>query len=54
MKAIVAALSVSALLSNPHQASAWGAEGHMTVAQIAEHYLEPAIKARLSVAPLPS
>jgi hypothetical protein len=37
MKAMAAALSLSLPLPFPQQASAWGDEGHMAVAQIAEH-----------------
>ncbi len=41
MKTIIAALSLSMLAAMPQQASAWGDDGHMTVALIAQHYLTP-------------
>jgi S1/P1 Nuclease len=48
MKAIAAAaFSLSSLLSFPHQAFAWGDEGHMTVALIAEHYLQSGVKTQI-------
>jgi hypothetical protein len=47
MKAILAALSLSTLLAVPQQASAWGDEGHMAVASIAAHYLQPAVKTQI-------
>src|SRR5215813_11566211 len=32
-------------LINPHRATAWGDEGHKVIALIAEHYLDPAVRA---------
>jgi len=32
----------------PQQAFAWGDEGHMTVAQIAEHFLQPSVKTQIT------
>jgi hypothetical protein len=42
MKAILAALIIS--LWVPHQAFAWGDDGHKVVALIAEHYLTPEVR----------
>jgi hypothetical protein len=42
MKAIVALLGLSTLLAVPQQASAWGGDGHRTVAAIAFKLLPPA------------
>jgi len=44
MKAIVVALGLTALIASPQRASAWGDDGHKTVALIAQHYLTPAAK----------
>jgi hypothetical protein len=43
-----AALSLSSFLSLPHQALAWGDEGHTTVALIAEHFLQPGVKTQIT------
>src|SRR5262249_33612830 len=48
MKAFAVAFSLSSMLVLPQQAFAWGDEGHMTVAQIAEHYLQTAVKAKIT------
>jgi S1/P1 Nuclease len=48
MKALVAALSVSMLAAVPQQASAWGDDGHKTVALIAQHYLTPAVQKQIT------
>src|SRR5262249_47822063 len=34
-------------LINPHRATAWGDEGHKVIALIAEHYLDPAVRAKV-------
>jgi nuclease S1 len=47
MKTIVAALSLSVLAVAPHQAVAWGGDGHRTVAAIAFKLLPPAKAAAL-------
>src|SRR6516165_7697132 len=44
MKAVTALLSLSMIAALPHQAAAWGDDGHKTVALIAEHYLTPTAK----------
>jgi hypothetical protein len=44
MKATLMLLSLSMLAAFPHQAGAWGDDGHKTVALIAEHYLTPTTK----------
>jgi len=41
-------LSVPLLLTAPHRACAWGDDGHKTIALIAEHYLEPAVKTKIA------
>jgi S1/P1 Nuclease len=48
MKAVVAGLSLFTLLLAPQHASAWGDEGHMTVALIAQHYLTPAARTQIT------
>jgi S1/P1 Nuclease len=48
MKAIVALLGLSTLLAVPQQASAWGGDGHRTVAAIAFKLLPPAKAAALN------
>jgi hypothetical protein len=47
MKAIVVALGLTALIASPQRASAWGDDGHKTVAVIAQHYLTPAAKKKV-------
>jgi S1/P1 Nuclease len=47
MKSIAAALGLTLLVAVPQQASAWGDEGHMAVALIAEHFLKPAVKTQI-------
>src|SRR5258708_27238319 len=44
MKAIIVALSLAMLAAAPQRASAWGDDGHKTVALIAQHYLTPVAK----------
>jgi DDE family transposase len=44
MKAIVVVLGLAVLAATPERASAWGDDGHKTVALIARHYLTPAAK----------
>jgi len=48
MKVAAAAIGLSMCLAAPQQASAWGDEGHMTVAQIAEHFLKPNVKTQIT------
>jgi hypothetical protein len=48
MKAAAAALGLSILMAVPQQASAWGDEGHMTVALIAQHFLKPDLKTQIA------
>jgi S1/P1 Nuclease len=48
MKAVAAILALSILVAVPQQASAWGDDGHMVVALIAQQYLMPS--ARMEVA----
>jgi hypothetical protein len=43
----IAAIVCCGLLALPGQALAWGDEGHEIVALIAEHFLEPAVKAKI-------
>jgi hypothetical protein len=47
MKAIVAVLGLAVLAATPQRASAWGDDGHKTVALIAQHYLTPAAKKKI-------
>jgi S1/P1 Nuclease len=47
MKAIVAVFGLAVLAATPQPASAWGDDGHKTVALIAQHYLTPAVKAKI-------
>jgi hypothetical protein len=47
VKAIVVTLGLALLLTVPQRASAWGDDGHKTVALIAEHYLSPAAKKKI-------
>jgi hypothetical protein len=35
-------------LTSPHPARAWGDEGHKVIALIAEHYLDPAARAKVA------
>jgi hypothetical protein len=48
MKAIIAVLSLSMLAATPQQASAWGDDGHKTVALIAQNFLTPAVKTQIT------
>jgi hypothetical protein len=47
MKGIAALLGISAVLAVPQHALAWGDEGHMAIALIAEHFLKPAVKTQI-------
>src|SRR2546427_8269989 len=47
MKAIHV-LSVLFLVTTPHRACAWGDDGHKTIALIAERFLEPAVKTKIT------
>jgi hypothetical protein len=46
---IVAGLLLAVALTNLHPAVAWGDEGHKVIALIAEHYLNPAVRAKLAM-----
>jgi nuclease S1 len=35
-------------LTRPHPAAAWGNEGHRVIALIAEHYLDPTVRAKVA------
>jgi hypothetical protein len=48
MKAIVVALGLALLAVAPERASAWGDDGHKTVALIAQHYLTPAARTKIN------
>jgi hypothetical protein len=48
MKAVVVALGLAMLAASPQRASAWGDDGHKTVALIAQHYLMPAAKTKIA------
>jgi hypothetical protein len=41
-------LSIFLVMIAPYRAFAWGDDGHKTIALIAEHYLEPAVKAKIA------
>ena len=41
-------LSLLLLVAAPHRACVWGDDGHKTVALIAEQFLEPAVKAKIT------
>jgi hypothetical protein len=51
MKAIVVALGLALLAVAPERASAWGDDGHKTIALIAQHYLTPAAKTKINAMP---
>jgi hypothetical protein len=36
------------VLIKPHQATAWGDEGHKVIALLAEHYLDPPVRAKVA------
>jgi hypothetical protein len=44
MKVIVAVLGLAMVAAAPQRASAWGDDGHNTVALIAQHFLTPPAK----------
>jgi S1/P1 Nuclease len=48
MKAFAAALCISTIVTFPNPASAWGDDGHKTVALIAQHYLTPSTKKQIA------
>jgi hypothetical protein len=48
MKATLATLSLCILAALPQNAAAWGDDGHMTVALIAQHYLAPAAQTQVT------
>jgi hypothetical protein len=45
---LLAWLLLAIALTDPHPASAWGDEGHKVIALIAEHYLDPAVRAKVA------
>jgi hypothetical protein len=47
MKAIAAMLGLAVLAATPQRASAWGDDGHKTVALIAQHFLTPTAKRKI-------
>jgi nuclease S1 len=48
MKRVIALLSLSLLAVAPRPAAAWGDDGHMVVALIAQNYLTPAVRTRIN------
>jgi hypothetical protein len=48
MKAALTTLSLCILAALPQKAAAWGDDGHMTVALIAQHYLTPAVRTQVT------
>jgi hypothetical protein len=44
----LACLLLGVALTHPHPAGAWGDEGHKIIALIAEHYLEPAVRLKVT------
>ena len=44
----LACLLLAAVTAVPHAAVAWGNEGHEIIALIAEHYLDPAARAKVA------
>jgi S1/P1 Nuclease len=48
MKVGVVAAGLAFFMTFPQQVFAWGDEGHMTVAQIAEHFLRPSVKTQIT------
>jgi hypothetical protein len=45
---ILGFLLVAVMLANPSPAFAWGDEGHKVIALIAEHYLDPTVRAKMA------
>jgi S1/P1 Nuclease len=45
---LLACILLCVALTNPHPAKAWGDEGHKVIALIAEHYLDPAARAKVA------
>jgi hypothetical protein len=45
---LLACLLLGVALTNPQPALAWGDEGHKVIALIAEHYLDPAVRAKVA------
>src|SRR5215813_877013 len=48
VKATIALLCLSMASALPQQAMAWGDDGHMTVALIAQHYLKAPVKKQIN------
>jgi hypothetical protein len=48
MKRVIALLTLSLLAAAPRPAAAWGDDGHMTVALIAQNYLTPEARTRIN------
>ena len=45
---LLACLLFALTATSPHPAAAWGDEGHKVIALIAEHYLDPAVRAKVA------
>jgi hypothetical protein len=45
---LLACILLCVALTSPHRASAWGDEGHKVIALIAEHYVDPAVRAKVA------
>jgi hypothetical protein len=45
---LLACILLCVALTSPHPAAAWGDEGHKVIALIAEHYLDPAVRANVT------
>jgi S1/P1 Nuclease len=45
---LLACILLGIALTSPHPARAWGDEGHKVIALIAEHYLDPAARAKVA------
>ena len=51
LKTLLTPYPIAAMMTAPHPAFAWGDEGHEIIAFIAEHYLDPAGRARVVTLP---
>jgi S1/P1 Nuclease len=45
---LLACILLCVALTSPHPAAAWGDEGHKIIALIAEHHLDPAVRAKVA------
>jgi hypothetical protein len=45
---LLACILLCVALTSPHPVAAWGDEGHKVIALIAEHYLDPAVRAKVA------